>query len=116
MIRLATDENIGKRLLRGLFRRESELDLVRVQDVGLAGADDPTILDWAAAENRVILTHDAETMAGHAYERVIQGRPMPGVVIIRSSAPIGRVLEDLLILATCSDEGEFEGQVRYVPL
>ena len=115
MIRLATDENISKRLLRGLFRREAGLDLVRVQDVGLAGADDPTILDWAATDRRVLLTYDTATMPRHVYDRVARGRPMSGVVVIREFAPMGQALKDVLILATCSEEGELAGQVRYLP-
>ncbi|WP_341528575.1 hypothetical protein WKK05_04370 [Nostoc sp. UHCC 0302] len=32
-------------LFRGLWRRQPELDIVRIQDVGLSGADDPTVLE-----------------------------------------------------------------------
>jgi hypothetical protein len=37
------------------------LDVVRVQDVGLAETPDPVILAWAAGEERILLTHDRET-------------------------------------------------------
>jgi hypothetical protein len=30
--------------------------------------------------------------------------------------PIGRAIEEILLLAECSLEGEWEGQVRYLPL
>ena len=99
-----------------MFRREAGLDLIRVQDVGLAGADDPTILDWAATDRRVLLTYDTATMPRHVYDRVARGRLMSGVVVIREFAPMGQALEDVLILATCSEEGEREGQGRYLPL
>ncbi len=58
MLRLAVDENFNNDIVRGLLRRKPELDIVRIQDVGLSGADDPTVLEWAARENRVLLTHD----------------------------------------------------------
>jgi predicted nuclease of predicted toxin-antitoxin system len=38
------------------------LDLVRVQEVGLRTADDPDILEWAAAQGRVLVTRDRDTM------------------------------------------------------
>ena len=41
---------------------------------------------------------------------------MPGVFEVRSVAPIGQVIDDLILLAECSHEGEWEGQVRYLPL
>jgi hypothetical protein len=49
MLRLLADENFNGDIVRGLMLRQPGLDLVRVQDVGLAGADDSDILAWAAA-------------------------------------------------------------------
>ena len=43
-IRLLADENFNGGIIRGLLRRNPEVDLVRVQDVGLLGADDPAVL------------------------------------------------------------------------
>ncbi len=62
MLRLAVDENFNNDLLRGLLHRNRELDAVRVQDVGLSGADDRSVLAWAATEDRLLLTHDAATI------------------------------------------------------
>ena len=52
MLRLLSDENFNGDIIRGLFLRQPDLDLVRVQDVGLQELDDPTILAWAADNNR----------------------------------------------------------------
>ena len=54
MLRLAADENFNNNIVRGLIRRQPELDIVRVQDVGLCGADDPTVLAWSAQERACI--------------------------------------------------------------
>ena len=62
MLKLVSDENFDGSILRGLYRRRPSLDIVRVQDVGLSAAPDPDILAWAAVENRILLTHDRETM------------------------------------------------------
>jgi hypothetical protein len=51
MLRLLSDENFNGDIVRGLLLRRPDLDLRRVQDVGLGEADDPTILEWAAANN-----------------------------------------------------------------
>jgi hypothetical protein len=116
MLRLLADENFNGRIVRGLRQREPRLDLVTVQEAGLSGADDPTVLDWAASEGRVLLTHDAATMSAFAYARVRAGLPMPGVFEVSDRAGLGRVIEDLLDIALLSFDGEYEGQVRYVPL
>jgi hypothetical protein len=49
-------------------------------------------------------------------ERIASGPPMPGVFAARSSAPIGSTIEALVLLAECSVEGEWEGQIRFLPL
>jgi hypothetical protein len=116
MLRLAADENFNNNILRGLLRRRPELDIVRIQDVGLSGTDDPTVLEWAAQEGRVLLTHDVSTITKYAYERVRAGQPMPGVFEVSRAVPVGRAVEDILLLAECSLDAEWEGQIRYLPL
>ena len=116
MLRLAADENFNNDIVRGLLRRKPDLDIVRVQDVGLSGADDPMILEWAAQEGRVLLTHDVTTITRYAYERAQAGKPMPGVFEVSRKVPIGVAIEDILLIAECSLEKEWDGQVRYLPL
>ncbi|MBM4045502.1 MAG: hypothetical protein FJ279_10340 [Planctomycetes bacterium] len=115
-LRLLADEDFDNDILRGVLRRMPDLDIVRVQDIGLRGAKDFRILEWAAREGRVVLTHDVSTMTRHAYERVRGGLPMPGVFAVSQALPIGRTIEDIVLLAQCSLEGEWEGQVRHLPL
>ena len=116
MLRFAADENFNGDILRGLRRRKPDLDIVRVQDVALSGSDDPAVLEWAAAQRRVIVTHDVTTLTKHAYDRVMAGLPMPGLFEVSSTAAIGQTIDDLVLIAECSHEGEWEGQVRYLPL
>jgi hypothetical protein len=97
-------------------RRKPDLDVVRVQDAGLPSAGDPEVLEWAAREGRVLLTHDVSTIGRYAYERVTAGQAMPGVFEIETNLSIARAIEDLLLIVECSLEGEWEGQVRYLPL
>ena len=115
MLRLAADENFNGDIVRGLLRRNPKLDIVRVQDVGLSGADDPSVLQWAADQGRVIVTPNP-TLAKHAFDRIAAAQPMPGVFEVKSVAPVGQVIDDLILLAECSVDGEWEGQVRFLPL
>ena len=57
MLKLVSDENFNADILRGLFRRRPDLDIVPVQDIGLSAAPDSDILAWAAVEDRILLTH-----------------------------------------------------------
>jgi len=112
---LLADENFNGAILRGLVRRLPELDIVRVQDVGLMHADDSDILEWAANEGRILLTHDVATITMYAYERVNQGLPMLGVVEVISRASVGQIIDDLELFICCSEPEEYEGRVLFIP-
>ena len=75
MFRLLADEDFDNDILRGLLLRHPELDIVRVQDSGLAGEEDPVILEWAAQSRRMVLTHDFNTMLDCAYARAFGRSP-----------------------------------------
>lgn len=74
------------------------------------------MLEWTAAGGRLLLTHYVNTMTAFAYERVRAGKSMPGLIQIPALLPIGHAVDDLLILATASRPGEWEGQVLFLPL
>lgn len=116
MLKLVADENFNHDIVRGVLRRSPRVDIVRLQDVGLSGADDRSVLAWAAAEDRVLLTHDVATITRYAYERAARGEPMPGVFEVSRSVALHAAIEDVLLVAECSAPGEWEGQVRYLPL
>ncbi len=118
--RFLADENIDRDLLLGLIRVNAEIDVIRVvirvQDVGLRTEDDRTILEWAANEGRILLTHDTATVPDFAHERVRQGLSMPGVFIISTALPMGRVIDDIALAAGASHAGEWRNRVNYLPL
>ena len=116
MLLLVADENFNNDIVRGLLRRKPDIDVIRLQDIGLSGADDPTVLEWAAQEGRVLLTHDVATLTKYAYERVQGGKRMPGVIEVNRSVSLGEAIDDILLLAEASQDDEWEGQVLYLPL
>ena len=116
MLRLLADENFNGDVVRGLLRRQPDLEIVRVQDVGLAGADDPDILAWAAENNRIILTHDRATMADYAYARVAVGEAMAGVFIVNDRFPVGQAVDEIMLTVACSEQIEWSGRAVHLPL
>jgi predicted nuclease of predicted toxin-antitoxin system len=54
-MKFLADENFDNKIVRGILRRNP---------------DDPTVLAWAAQENRILLTHDVATITHYAYERI----------------------------------------------
>jgi predicted nuclease of predicted toxin-antitoxin system len=116
MLRLLADENLNHDLIRGVLRRMPSVDLLRVQDVGLRAADDPSVLAWAAKERRITLTHDANTMPAFAFDRIRRNQSMPGLLVIGQQAALAEVIDDILLIAACGEASEYDGQVIYLPL
>jgi hypothetical protein len=115
MLRLVSDEDVHDDIIRGLRRREPTLDVVRVVDVGLDHTPDPILLDWAASHDRVLLTGDLNTMVGFAWARVASALPMPGVLALLENIGIGRVIDDILLVALCCAREEIKDQVLFIP-
>lgn len=84
--------------------------------MGLRTADDLTILQWAADDGRVLVTHDIKTVPDFAHDRVAAGRPMPGVFVVPTSMPIGEAIDELSLVAEVSEPDEWADRVLYLPL
>lgn len=116
MFSLLADENFNNNIIRGLLIRKPNVNLIRVQDVGLSGEDDPVVLEWAARNDYILITHDVESIPCFAYERIKSGLMMPGVFIANQEVPIGQLINDLLILIECSEQKEWMNQVFFFSL
>jgi len=106
-LRILTDENIDGDVISGVLRRGA--------DVELAGAADPDILEWAANEGWILLTHDRKTVPRFARDRQSAKLPMTGVFMIPPELSLGEQIEDLVQIAGCSDTADWNGQHVYMP-
>lgn len=102
--------------MAGLRRREPLLDIVAVQEIGLREVDDPQVLEWAAQEGRIVVTHDVSTFADFAYARIAKGLRMPGVIEIPESVPRSVIIEELILIADASEPDDWDSGVVYIPL
>lgn len=120
-VKLLLDADVPKSLFRGLSRRKPNLDVLRVQHVGLTKADDPEILAFAAAEGRVLVSRDKATMVDFAAERIARGDTMPGLLLVRPEFArrhgrgLKAVIDELVLIVECSDAEEWQGLIEYVP-
>jgi len=117
MLRLASDADVHGDILRGLRRRLPELDLARAQDTVPEGSSDLEVLEWAAAQNRVLITNDRNTMVGFALQRVAAGEPVPGLIVTTNEQSIGSAIDDIALVAECVSEKEMRDRVMvFLPL
>jgi hypothetical protein len=114
MLPLLTDEDLQGAIVIGLTLHIPGIDLIRVQDVGLMRTPDPVILEYAAVQNRVVVTHDRNTMTAHARDRINQGKRMAGLLVLDKYIPIGKAVQQLGILAQAGDPGDLDGQILFI--
>jgi predicted nuclease of predicted toxin-antitoxin system len=115
-LRFLADENFDHKTLAGLKRRAPDLDIVAAQEVGLREGEDPQVLEWAAQEERLVVTHDVSTFADFAYERITAGLHMPGVIEIPETVPRSVIIEELILIASASEPHDWDNRVVYLPL
>ena len=81
-----------------------------------SGSPDAVILSWAASDERILLTHDRDTMPNFVYVRVCAGEPMPGVFLVSNRMPKGQAVEELFWAVHCLPAEECKDQIKYFPL
>lgn len=98
------------------MRRVPGLDAVTAYEVGKSEAPDPELLAWAAETGRVLVTHDRKTMPAYAARRLAAGDNIAGVMVISRQIPIGTAIDELEIVVLCTEPGEWENLIQYIPL
>jgi hypothetical protein len=74
------------------------------------------LLAWAAENQRILVTHDVNTIPRYASERVRASQPMPGVIVIPEDLAVGKAIEELATLIECCEPEELNNQVKYLPI
>lgn len=116
MIRFLVDENFNNEIVRAVRRRVPSAEFLRVQDTELAGMPDMMLLDWAARQGYLVLTHDVNTMRGFFYQRVEENLPLPGLFLVPGTKPLREVIDSLELIVLVSDASEWAGKIHYLPL
>jgi hypothetical protein len=115
-VRYLFDEDFNGRIVRGVRRRADNIDTVTVPEAGLRDADDLAVLEWAAAAGRVVVSHDHRTMRGYADERLIAEQAMAGLVLVRQDYPLGRAIDDLVLIGETTTAEELHGKILFLPI
>jgi predicted nuclease of predicted toxin-antitoxin system len=74
-VRFLADADLNYAVIHGLRLREPFIDFKTANDAGLEGLSDPEVLELAAREERVLVSHDKSTMPVHFAARVGSEKP-----------------------------------------
>ena len=112
--RFQADENLNAKIIAGLLRREPLLDFQTAKAAKLNGLPDPEVLAIAARENRILVSHDRETMPDH-FSRFIEGSTSAGLLIVSQKLDLGGSIEQILLVWSASEAEEWINRIGYLP-
>ena len=78
------------------------------------GTKDREMLAWAERENRIVVSADRKTMAGHLAAHLSAGRHSPGVFIVLPGAKAENVVWFLMAAAYASEPHEWRDRVEFI--
>ncbi len=114
-IRFQADNDLNYAIVSAVLRREPLIDFQSAQTAQLDSVPDPEVLARAAAEGRLLVSHDMKTMPRH-FGEFLHTSTSAGVVIAPQSLSLGKVVEDLLLLWVVDEAEDWVDRIRILPL
>src|SRR5262249_19224891 len=121
-LRYLLDENLAGRLWSALMRHNARgIDLVDAIQVGdppdlPRGSQDPDILIWAEAEDRILVSEDLSTLPIFLTNHLEAGRHSPGIFLIRHGSALKEVVDFLVLAAHASEPWEWADRCQFIPV
>jgi hypothetical protein len=115
-IRFQADNDLTNIIIAATFRREPAIDFQSAQAAQLHHLDDQAVLQRAAAEGRIPITHDKRTMPGEVATFLAEGNSSPGVLlVIPQDASLRSVVETLILIWVDDRPGDWENAITVIP-
>lgn len=115
-IRFQADADLNFDIVKAVRSREPSIDFASAVDSQLRAISDPEILERAAIAERVVVTHDRRTMLNHFRNRLSTGKSSPGLLVVSQTAPVGPVVDAIIVLWSVSGPADLRDQVYHLPL
>jgi predicted nuclease of predicted toxin-antitoxin system len=98
------------------FQADNDLDqrIVVAAAAGLHHMPDPEVLALAAADGRVLVSHDRRTLPRH-FAEFVASQNSPGLIVVSRKLPVGRAAELLHLLWAASEAEEYVNVVYDLP-
>ena len=116
MIRFLADADLDYAIVSGCLRREPAMDFRSANDAKLEGVPDPKVLALAAEQDRILVSHDFQTMPQPFGEFLEIRGSSPGVFLVKQSTRVGDVIDELVLVWAASDADEWRSRILEIPL
>lgn len=114
-VRYQADADLNQAIVTGVLRRESAIDFQTAFAAGLEGVKDSGVLEIAAQQERILVSHDRKTMPSE-FAKFITSNQSSGVIIVSRRLPTEVVIEELLLIWAASSAEEWVNRIAKLPL
>lgn len=114
-IRFQADADLNQIIVLATVRREPSIDFQTAGAVSLTSRHDREVLEIAAREGRVLVTHDHKTMPRH-FAEFITRETSPGLLVVPQHLAVATVVEDLRLIWFVTEAEEWANRVSFLPL
>ena len=80
--RFLADHDLNEHIVIGVQRREPAAEFLRARDLGLSQSADAQVLEYAAQHGLIVVSHDVNSMARAAMERLAAKKASAGLLMI----------------------------------
>ena len=114
--RFQADNDLRGAIWRGVLRREPSIDFQSAREVELDGVPDSEVLRVASMQNRILISHDENTMPSHFKSFLAAGYESPGLLIVSQSVATNVVIESILLIWIASESDDWKNKIAWLPL
>jgi hypothetical protein len=114
--RFLADHDFNEHIIRGVTQREPAIDFWRLRELGLERSADDEVLDYAAANQLIVVSHDIRTMPGAARARLASGQFLSGLLLAQQRTPLAPIIEDLILIWAATEAEEWANQMNFLPI
>lgn len=115
--RFLTDENFSLRIVAGLRDVCPRMDLVTIQAAGMLHTPDALELEYAREQDRILLSHDVQTMPQHfaRFYADALNKQSPGLILVAQLAPVGAAIQWLQEIWEATRHDEWRDRLAFLP-
>ncbi len=114
-LRFLADADLNYAIVAGARLREPAIDFLSAPEAGLKGVPDPDVLDLAASQGRILLSHDTSTMPVHFVRFLSEGRQSPGLLLVSQNAAVRDVIDAVVLIWSTSSPADWANQIHHLP-
>ena len=114
-VRFQADADLNQIIVSAVVRRVPTIDFRTAAAAGLTGLKDPDVLSLAARDERILVTHDQTTMPRH-FNEFVRSSKSPGLIVVPQHIATQLAIEDLILIWTATDPGEWTNRIVYLPI